>query len=80
MKTAELFHLLFRWYHSDYAAVFVVVGSVYGITVGKIKSSRDIPAYMTDSMKDMASYIVLILRLLNLLPTLIGRILERGSQ
>ena len=60
MKTAELFHLLFRWYHSDYAAVFVVVGSVYGITVGKIKSSRDIPAYMTDSMKDMASYIVLI--------------------
>lgn len=39
---------------------FVVVGSVYGITVGKIKNSRDVPAYMTDSMKDMASYIVLI--------------------
>lgn len=58
----------------------MVVGSVYGITVGKIKSSRDVPAYMTDSMKDMASYIVLILRLLNLSLTLIGLILERGLQ
>ncbi|WP_210366661.1 AbgT family transporter [Bacillus sp. REN3] len=39
---------------------FITVGTVYGITVGKIKSSRDLSHYMAESMKDLSSYIVLI--------------------
>ncbi|MDX5475716.1 MAG: AbgT family transporter [Bacillaceae bacterium] len=39
---------------------FLVVGTAYGITVKKITSSKDIPRYMSESMKDMSAYIVLI--------------------
>ncbi|API91595.1 MULTISPECIES: AbgT family transporter [unclassified Virgibacillus] len=39
---------------------FVVIGVTYGITIGKIKSSKDVSGYMAESMKDMAGYIVLI--------------------
>lgn len=39
---------------------FIIIGVTYGITVGKIKSSKDISKYMAESMKDMAGYIVLI--------------------
>jgi aminobenzoyl-glutamate transport protein len=39
---------------------FVVIGVAFGVTVGKIKSSKDVSTYMADSMKDMASYIVLV--------------------
>lgn len=40
--------------------LFVIMGVAFGRTVGKITSSRDVAHYMTESMKDMASYIVLV--------------------
>ncbi|MDW0108804.1 AbgT family transporter [Sporosarcina aquimarina] len=40
--------------------LFLVVGITFGMTVGKIKSGKDIAGYMADSMKDMSGYIVLI--------------------
>ena len=39
---------------------FITVAIAYGTTVGKIKESKDIPGYMSDAMKDMSGYIVLI--------------------
>ncbi|MEW9677971.1 AbgT family transporter [Lentibacillus sp. L22] len=39
---------------------FIIVGVTFGITVGKIKSGKDVSNYMAESMKDMASYIVLV--------------------
>ncbi|GKV69268.1 aminobenzoyl-glutamate transporter [Sporosarcina sp. NCCP-2716] len=40
--------------------LFLTVGIAYGITVGKIKSGKDIAGYMAEAMKDMSGYIVLI--------------------
>ncbi|MFD2760865.1 AbgT family transporter [Lentibacillus juripiscarius] len=40
--------------------LFIVIGVTFGLTVGKIKSSKDVSHYMAESMKDMASYIVLV--------------------
>ncbi len=39
---------------------FVTISIAYGMTVGKIKSTADIPNYMAEAMKNMAGYIVLI--------------------
>ncbi|WP_188454269.1 AbgT family transporter [Virgibacillus oceani] len=39
---------------------FITIGVAYGMTVGKIKSSKDVGKYMGESMKDMSGYIVLI--------------------
>ncbi|UCZ52742.1 AbgT family transporter [Bacillus shivajii] len=39
---------------------FITVAVAYGLTVGKIKGTSDIPNYMAESMKDMSAYIVLI--------------------
>ncbi len=39
---------------------FIVVSVAYGLTVKAIKSTRDVPEYMADAMKDMSGYIVLI--------------------
>ena len=39
---------------------FITVAVAYGVTVGKIKESKDIPVYMGDAIKDMSGYIVLI--------------------
>lgn len=39
---------------------FIVIGVAFGVTVGKIKTSKDVSTYMAESMKDMASYIVLV--------------------
>jgi aminobenzoyl-glutamate transport protein len=39
---------------------FIVIGVAYGVTVKKIQSSRDVPKYMTEAIKDMGGYIVLI--------------------
>ncbi|MBE1555807.1 AbgT family transporter [Sporosarcina limicola] len=39
---------------------FIVVGITYGRTTGKIETSRDIPKFMSEAMKDMSGYIVLI--------------------
>ncbi|MCP3740123.1 AbgT family transporter [Rossellomorea sp. BNER] len=39
---------------------FVVMGVTYGVTVKKITSTRDIPKYMGEAMRDMSGYIVLI--------------------
>lgn len=39
---------------------FIVVGVAYGVTVGKIKNTADVPKLMAESMKDMSGYIVLI--------------------
>lgn len=39
---------------------FIIIGVAFGVTVGKIKSSKDVSTYMAESMKDMASYIVLV--------------------
>ncbi|WLD93594.1 AbgT family transporter [Alkalihalobacillus sp. AL-G] len=39
---------------------FITVGVAYGITMKKITSSKDIPKYMGEAMKDMSGYIVLI--------------------
>lgn len=39
---------------------FIAVGVAYGVTVKEIKSTRDIPRYMAEAIKDMSGYIVLI--------------------
>ncbi|MFD2211498.1 AbgT family transporter [Virgibacillus halophilus] len=39
---------------------FLVVGITFGLTAGKIRSSKDISKYMGESIKDMSSYIVLV--------------------
>jgi len=39
---------------------FLTIGITYGIIIDKIKTTKDIGHYMAESMKDMASYIVLI--------------------
>lgn len=39
---------------------FIIVGIVYGVTVGTIKNSGDVPRYMTKAMEGMAGYIVLV--------------------
>ncbi len=39
---------------------FVTMGCAYGITVGKIKSSKDISRYMEESVKELSGYIVLV--------------------
>ncbi|ARK21298.1 p-aminobenzoyl-glutamate transporter [Sporosarcina sp. P26b] len=39
---------------------FIIIGVTFGITVGKIKSSKDVSKYMADSIRDMSSYIVLV--------------------
>jgi aminobenzoyl-glutamate transport protein len=39
---------------------FITVGVAYGVTVKKITSTKDIPKYMSEAMKDMSGYIVLI--------------------
>lgn len=39
---------------------FVILGVAYGMTVGVIKSGKDVSHYMAESMKDLASYIVLV--------------------
>src|SRR5699024_11627400 len=38
---------------------FILIGIAFGITTGKIKSTKDATYYMTESIKDMAGYIVL---------------------
>lgn len=42
---------------------FIIIGVAFGVTVGKIKTSKDVSTYMAESMKDMASYIVLVFAL-----------------
>lgn len=39
---------------------FIIIGITYGISIGKIKSSKDVSHYMSESVKDMSSYIVLV--------------------
>lgn len=39
---------------------FLVLGITYGKTTGAIKNTKDISRYMTESIKDLAGYIVLI--------------------
>ncbi|WP_246056240.1 AbgT family transporter [Alteribacter natronophilus] len=39
---------------------FIVVAIAYGLTVQAIKSTRDVPEFMAEAMKDMSGYIVLI--------------------
>lgn len=39
---------------------FVIIGVAYGVTVGKITSGKDVSDYMTEAIKDMAGYIVLV--------------------
>lgn len=39
---------------------FIVIGVAYGKTVEKIKDSKDVARYMTESIKDMSGFIVLI--------------------
>ncbi|MFD1204673.1 MULTISPECIES: AbgT family transporter [Sporosarcina] len=39
---------------------FVIIGVTFGISVGNIKSSKDVSKYMSESIKDMSSYIVLV--------------------
>lgn len=39
---------------------FLTVGVTYGITIGNIKKSSDVSKYMTESIKDLSGYIVLI--------------------
>lgn len=39
---------------------FLTIGVTYGITLGNIKSSKDVSKYMTESIKDLSGYIVLI--------------------
>ncbi|SDG67525.1 AbgT family transporter [Planococcus liqunii] len=40
--------------------LFIVLGVAYGKTVGAIKSSRDAVGFMSESIKDMSGFIVLI--------------------
>jgi aminobenzoyl-glutamate transport protein len=39
---------------------FVIIGVTFGITVGKIKSGKDVSYYMSESIKDLTGYIVLV--------------------
>lgn len=39
---------------------FLTIGIAYGVTIGKITSSKDVTKYMTESIKELAGYIVLI--------------------
>lgn len=39
---------------------FITLSVTYGVAAGTIKSTRDVPVYMGEAMKDMAGYIVLI--------------------
>ncbi|WP_252502787.1 AbgT family transporter [Sporosarcina sp. Marseille-Q4943] len=39
---------------------FLTIGVTYGITLGKIKTSKDVSKYMAESIKDLSGYIVLI--------------------
>jgi aminobenzoyl-glutamate transport protein len=39
---------------------FLVAGLAYGITAGSIRSTRDVPRLMTEAVRDLAGYIVLI--------------------
>src|SRR5699024_3924226 len=39
---------------------FNIIGVSFGMTVGKIKSGKDVADYMAESIKDMAGYIVLV--------------------
>lgn len=40
--------------------LFVIIGIAFGVTVGKIKESKDVSYYMGESMKDMTNFIVLV--------------------
>lgn len=39
---------------------FIVIGVSFGMTVGRIKSGKDISTYMAESIKEMSGYIVLV--------------------
>lgn len=39
---------------------FILIGVVFGITIKKIKSSKDMTHYMSEAIKDMSGYIVLV--------------------
>ncbi len=39
---------------------FVIIGVTFGITVGKIKSGKDVSYYMSESIKGLTGYIVLV--------------------
>ena len=39
---------------------FIIIGVTFGISVGKIKSSKDVSHYMSEAVKDLSSYIVLV--------------------
>lgn len=39
---------------------FISIGLTYGVSLGKIKSSRDAVTYMGEAIKDMAGFIVLV--------------------
>lgn len=39
---------------------FIIIGVVFGIVTGKVKSGKDVTHYMTESIKDLAGYIVLV--------------------
>ncbi|ARI78617.1 AbgT family transporter [Halobacillus mangrovi] len=39
---------------------FITIGIAYGVTVNKIESTRDISGFMSEAMKDMSGFIVLI--------------------
>lgn len=39
---------------------FIIIGVTFGITVGKIKTSKDVSDYMSESIKDMSTYIVMV--------------------
>ncbi|WP_271397312.1 AbgT family transporter [Salinicoccus roseus] len=39
---------------------FVLIGLAFGLVTGKIKSGKDMTRYMTESISDMAGYIVLV--------------------
>ncbi|MGP4075968.1 AbgT family transporter [Halobacillus sp. K22] len=39
---------------------FITIGITYGVTVKKIESTRDISGFMSEAMKDMSGFIVLI--------------------
>jgi len=39
---------------------FIIIGVAFGMTVGKIKSGKDVSHYMSESIKDMSTYIVMV--------------------
>ncbi|CAM4271852.1 AbgT family transporter [Lacicoccus alkaliphilus] len=39
---------------------FILIGLAFGVVTGKIKSGRDMTYYMTEAIRDMAGYIVLV--------------------